>query len=69
MSVHDCMYSALPRKNARRGIDCNRATESKNEMWLAATIAPPADGIRSRPSTRTRSSPRYSGVATALMAR
>ena len=39
--VHESMYSALPMKNARRGIDCSRATESKNEMWLAATITPP----------------------------
>ena len=67
--VHESMYSALPMKNARRGIDCSRATESKNEMWLAATITPPSVGTWSLSSTRTRSEPRYSGVVTALMTR
>ena len=61
------MYSALPMKNARRGIDCSRATESKNEMWLAATITPPCRGTLSLSTTRTRVSPRYSGVVIALI--
>src|SRR5215203_2984569 len=67
--VHDSMYSALPMKNARRGIDWRSATESKKEMWFAATITPPACGTRARPSTFTRVNARYSGVVTDLMTR
>lgn len=67
--VQESMYSALPMKNARRGMDCRRATESKNEMWLAATMTPPVAGTRCRSTTSTRVRPWYRGVATALMAR
>src|SRR5829696_2549944 len=60
----DFMYSALPRKNVRRGIDWMRATESKNEMWLGATITPPAGGMCSRPSILIRHSAWYGGAVT-----
>src|SRR4029453_14707993 len=56
-------YSTLPTKlSVRRTVMIN-TTESKNETWLAARIAGPRRGSCSRPSTRTRHSRRYSGVA------
>src|SRR6187200_1578310 len=59
-------YSTLPTKlSVRRTVMIN-TTESKNETWFAARIAGPRRGSRSPPSTRTRHSVRYSGVAISL---
>src|SRR4051812_7040180 len=59
-------YSTLPTKLSVRRTVMISTTESKNETWLEARIAGPRHGSRSPPSTRTRHSRRYSGVAISL---
>ena len=54
-------YSALPTKLSGRRTAMINATESKNEMWLAAMIAGPRAGTCSKPSIRIGHSSRYSG--------
>ena len=59
-------YSPLPTKLRVRRTVMISTTESKKATWLAARIAGPRRGSRSPPSTRTRQSRRYSGVAISL---
>src|SRR5215207_1187373 len=59
-------YSTLPTKLSVRRAVMISTTESKNATWLAARIAGPRRGSGSPPSTRTRHSRRYNGVAISL---
>ncbi len=52
-----------PRSSRGRRIDMISATESKNEMWLAAMMAGPRVGTCSSPSIRIGHSSRYNGPA------
>ena len=54
-------YSALPTKLSGRRTAMISATESKNEMWLAAMMAGPRAGTCSSPSIRIGHSSRYNG--------
>ena len=58
------MYFILARNITRRGTTSGSSSGSRNDTWLAATIAPPVSGMCSRPLTRGRKSSRSRGPST-----
>ena len=56
------VYSAFPSIDTGRGRANNKSTESKNERWLATTIAGPSVGRFSGCSTSRRTRPRRAGA-------